>query len=451
MYWYGIDTAVASDPELAIQVAAASKIAVVRKYIARRLTSLGGAGTDSVVALLGHSSDPVAQGELLSGIHEALRGQRHQPMPKNWTEVYSRLAASAASEVRLQADKLALVFGDTIAAETLRQVRGTNSKATPARRREALVALVESRAANLAEVLQKLLDDSDVRGDAIRGLAAYADPHTPESILRRYSDWSPAEKRDAIDTLSARPEYALALLKAVENHEIPAADISVFAARQLQQFRNSQINSRLAKVWGEVKESSGDKQQQLALYKSILTPEFLKGGDPARGRVVFNRTCALCHTLYGEGGQVGPDLTGSNRRNLDYVLQKLTDPSAAVPNDYRMQIIVLEDGRLISGIVREQNPQSVTVQTDRQRIVLPRGDIVQMKASKLSMMPEGQLDKMTHEEIRDLVGYLHTATQTPLSANGGATGDAKPADTTPSKTVPTTATPATTNKPTSSR
>ena len=123
---------------------------------------------------------------------------------------------------------------------------------------------------------------------------------------------------------------------------------------------------------------------------------------------------AQCHTLYGVGGQVGPDLTGSNRHNLDYLLQKLTDPSAAVPNDYRMQIIVLEDGRLISGIVREQTLRSVTVQTDRQKLVIPRGDIAQMKPSKLSMMPEGQLEKMSREELRDLIGYLQTRVQTPL-------------------------------------
>ncbi len=79
-----------------------------------------------------------------------------------------------------------------------------------------------------------------------------------------------------------------------------------------------------------------------------------------------------------------------------------------------MQIIVLEDGRLISGIVREQTLRSVTVQTDRQKLVIPRGDIAQMKPSKLSMMPEGQLEKMSREELRDLIGYLQTRVQTPL-------------------------------------
>jgi putative membrane-bound dehydrogenase-like protein len=413
MYWYGIESAVPKNPALALRLAASSKIGVVRRYIARRLTGAGNTAVESVIALLGHSADPAVQSDLLGGIHEALSGHRHEAMPNGWKEVYARLANSPASDVRLQADKLALVYGDSAAARTLQQMM-QNSTADAARRREALVALVDARPAGLAPLLQKLLDDAALRSDALRGLAAYADAHTPELILHSYAAWDAAQKRDAIDTLCARPEYALALLDAVEKKEIPASDISVFAARQLRQFRNSQINAKLTKVWGSINESTGDKQQKMARFKSILTPEFLKQADLARGRVMFSRTCAQCHTLYGVGGQVGPDLTGSNRHNLDYLLQKLTDPSAAVPNDYRMQIIVLEDGRLISGIVREQTLRSVTVQTDRQKLVIPRGDIAQMKPSKLSMMPEGQLDKMSREEMLDLIGYLQTRVQTPL-------------------------------------
>ena len=96
--------------------------------------------------------------------------------------------------------------------------------------------------------------------------------------------------------------------------------------------------------------------------------------------------------------------------------QKVIDPSAAVPKQYQMQVITLSDGRLITGIVREQNSKSVVVQTDTQQLVLAAEDIEKMKPSKLSMMPERQFDKLKPEEIRDLLGYLATHSQVPLPA-----------------------------------
>jgi putative heme-binding domain-containing protein len=121
-----------------------------------------------------------------------------------------------------------------------------------------------------------------------------------------------------------------------------------------------------------------------------------------------------CHTLYGVGGKIGPDLTGSNRDHVDYVLNQVIDPSAAVPTQYQMQVITLNDGRLITGIVQEKTARSVVVQTATQRLVLAAEDIDQMKPSRMSMMPERQFDKMTPEEIRDLLGYLATHSQVPL-------------------------------------
>ena len=56
-----------------------------------------------------------------------------------------------------------------------------------------------------------------------------------------------------------------------------------------------------------------------------------------------------CHTLFGEGGKVGPDLTGSNRANLDYALMNILDPSAVIAKEYRPTIVITTDGRVITG------------------------------------------------------------------------------------------------------
>src|SRR5207253_9384604 len=122
-------------------------------------------------------------------------------------------------------------------------------------------------------------------------------------------------------------------------------------------------------------------------------PDFMHAADPAAGRAVFSKTCGQCHSLFGEGGKIGPDLTGSNRANLDYVLQKVIDPNTAVPNDYQMQLIVLKDGRLVSGIIRQHTPRALVVQTETEQLTLATDDIEQMKSSGQSLMPERQLDK----------------------------------------------------------
>ncbi len=298
-----------------------------------------------------------------------------------------------------------------IARPRIRSSEQRRTRAAPDVRRQVLAALVEAHADGLAEVLQQLLDDSAMRSAALEGLAAYDDSRTPESILSHYPQFSPDEKRQAIDTLSARPSFAIALLNAIAAKQIPAADISIQAARQMQNLKNHQIDDKLARVWGALRESAADKKEQIQKYKYLLTPEFMKTANPAAGRAVFAETCAKCHSLYGTGGKIGPDLTGANRGNVDYVLQKVVDPNTAVPADYQMQLITLGDGRLVSGIIRQRGPKAVIVQTETQLLTISQGDIDQIKPSGQSMMPDRQLDKLTREQIRDLFGYLATKTQ----------------------------------------
>ena len=130
---------------------------------------------------------------------------------------------------------------------------------------------------------------------------------------------------------------------------------------------------------------------------------------------MFNRTCLSCHRLYDAGGDVGPDLTGSDRRNLDYLLENILDPHAAVGRDYRLTTVATTDGRVVSGIVREQNDKALVIQTANEKIALPREEVEAMKASEDSMMPEGLLDPLSEGEVRDLISYLFTTDQVPAA------------------------------------
>jgi len=121
---------------------------------------------------------------------------------------------------------------------------------------------------------------------------------------------------------------------------------------------------------------------------------------------VYTKNCAACHKLFGEGGNIGPELTGSQRANLDYVLENMLDPSAVVPREYQVSIITTENGRTLTGIIKEETERALTVQTQNEVVIIPKNEIESRRQSNLSMMPEGMMERMTNEEVRDLVGYL---------------------------------------------
>ncbi|MDZ4287335.1 MAG: c-type cytochrome, partial [Prosthecobacter sp.] len=137
-----------------------------------------------------------------------------------------------------------------------------------------------------------------------------------------------------------------------------------------------------------------------------LTPENLAKGDPVKGHFVFQAVCAVCHKLYGEGGAIGPDLTGGDRHKLTFLLENMIDPSAIVPADYRVSVFKLKDGRTLTGVMPEQNARTVTIQTPAERLVIERSQIGEQTQLPMSLMPEGQLTALGEEQVRHLLTYL---------------------------------------------
>ncbi len=160
--------------------------------------------------------------------------------------------------------------------------------------------------------------------------------------------------------------------------------------------------------------SAAEKQALIDRYKAALSSDTLAKADTSAGRALFNKTCANCHVLYGAGRKVGPDLTGSNRKNLDYLLENIVDPSASVGADFRVLLVTLADGRVISGVVSQQNERTITLETPQEPLTLDRREIDESKQSPNSLMPDGQLQNLSAQEIRDLIGYLMSSDQVPL-------------------------------------
>jgi putative heme-binding domain-containing protein len=225
-------------------------------------------------------------------------------------------------------------------------------------------------------------------------------------ILARYESLDPPSRLQALQTLTSRVEWAEPLLDAVESQKIDRRELTAYTVRQVHSLGDADLNRRISELWGEVRPTSADRQRQLQRLRRQLSADTLSHADLAAGRVIFQRQCATCHRFFAEGGTVGPDITGMPRTNIDYLLENIVDPSAAVARDYRMQVVETVDGRVLTGLVENENEQAVTLLTVNERIVVPTTEIEHRSESNVSMMPDGLLNPMTTEEIRDLIGYV---------------------------------------------
>lgn len=414
MIWYGIEPLVDTDLARFLSLAETARLPLVRRHVARRAAVLprNEAALEQLTSLLARLDDD-ARREVLAGIRVGLEGRRQVPRPAPWATTYPNLQQSPDAEVREAALELALVFDDPAAFAQL-QRQAAERQTDAATRNRALRSLLARRPAGVDRLLLQLVDDPATRQTAIRGLAEYPHADTPTVLLTGYRQYDAATRQDALQTLASRAAWAHALLDAIEKGQIPRGDVTAYTARQLQSLADEQVRARVRALWGELRTTRAAAARRIADVKKRLTPTVLKSADRAAGRAVFQMHCANCHKLFDAGGQIGPELTGAQRFNLDYLLENLGDPSAAVSKDFQLHVIETTDGRVVTGMIAGDTDRALTVQTVNERLVIPRGEIAERTASPLSLMPEGVLDKLTFEQLRDLIAYLGSPAQVPL-------------------------------------
>lgn len=382
-----------------------------------------GEGVAVLIDVLSGSDDPQFQLDILKGINGAMEGRRRVSAPKGWAAVRDRLLASGDREVRLQAQSLAVVFGDAAAFDVMRKTLAERT-ADAAERRHALASLLAAADPKLPPVLHALLDDEALREPALLAMASYGDPKAPDLVLSRYHRFDPAARRAALSTLAGRADYATKLIAAVRSGTVPVKELTAATARQLRDLGDPKIDAFVDDVWGVTRTSPKEKTDLMARYKALLTEDRLRSANASHGRAVFARTCGQCHTLYGEGGAVGPDLTGSNRFNLDYVLQNVIDPSAVIAKEFQVTLIRTKDGRVVSGIAQEGD-HAVKIVSETGTVVVPHEDVDKQKRSELSMMPDGLIHGLSDKDVADLVAYLRTTNQVPLPDGAAAAAGAR--------------------------
>ncbi len=371
----------------------------------------GGLGRLTVLAT--ESTDPVVRKDILRGMEAALRGRIGLAAPLGWDLLEASVTSGGDAETRSLVRSLGVVFGSRLALEALRSTV-VDQGAAPGDRNVALTTLLRTRSSSLVELLQTLTADPVTRGLAIRGLAGFDDPRTAGVILSIFGRLESVEQRDALNTLASRVTYARPLLEAVRSQVVPKSLLTADLVRQLRSLKDLGVTGTLGEIWGVVRETSPDMVAEVERVKRIYNAGGSTPGNASRGRVVFNQICAQCHRLFESGGVVGPDITGANRSDINYLLQNILYPNAVIPNEYRASTVALKDDRVLTGLVRSQDAVSLVIQTANETVTVPRSEVSKVEMTEVSMMPEGLIAGLSDPQIRDLIYYLSRPGQVPL-------------------------------------
>jgi putative membrane-bound dehydrogenase-like protein len=416
LIWTGLIPVAESNPELLAELAAECKIPVVTRQIARRLGEELASRPEGVNSLIGvaiRGSEEI-RSEILTGLTDALAGWRSAPEPRRWKELRGLIEmTTATTRTRDRARALDVLFGDGRALDELRRL-ALDGNAELAARKSALATLVQSRPSDLESICARLIRTRFLNVVAVRGLAYSEDPAIGSLIADSYRSFHPSERPAALEVLASRPSFAQALLDRIAAGKIDRAELTPFYVRQIQSLGDPETNARLAEVWGELRTTHEDRRNQIEILRGRLDPATLNLADRRRGRALFDRVCGTCHRMYGHGSEIGPDLTGAQRHDLDYLLENLLDPSATVPADFRMTTVATRDGRVLNGLVREPTQQTIKLVTQTETLTLNRDEIEAIEPSRHSLMPDGLLDPLSPEEIRELIAYLMHPVQVPL-------------------------------------
>lgn len=410
LIWYRIEPLLMSNVESAIALARSSQIPLVRQNIVRRMAAEIEKQPAALEKLLKESindSLPIRR-DILEGLSLGLEGWSQANQPSSWLGFASTLTGNSndkASDVG-RVDELNQVFGEGRTAKSLLKI-ALDRSASESVRKQAIISLGKATVSE-DEIfsLKPLLTKREFAVDLLKTMTKFDSPMVPEMVFALFKKLRGDAKSAAVDTLTARPQWARQLLEKIAAGKVDRRFFTAWHARQVNAFEEKELSDLLATVWGAVRQTSKERMTEMATFSKLLTEERLNHANLENGQRVFSQVCGSCHRMFGKGGQIGPDLTGANRTNLNYLLENMLDPSATLAASYRSSLILLEDGRLITGVVVEETDRIIGVQTKDEIVKIDKNMIEDRKQSDQSLMPEGLLKPLTEAQKVDLIAWL---------------------------------------------
>ncbi len=246
---------------------------------------------------------------------------------------------------------------------------------------------------------------ADFRGRVLDALGRLDSQKVAAVVLAAYPRMEPDLKPKAVELLTDRPAWAASLLEAIGRGEVAKDALNVNQVRKLLASKDEAVAAKVRATWGTLREGRNPAREQVvARMKAMLKSS---PGDPNSGRLAFNKVCAQCHKIYGEGQEVGPELTSNGRNDWDQLISNVFDPSLVIGSAYQAVSVATADGRVLTGLLAEDGKDRVVLKGQGGKVeTIPRSDIADMKTNEASLMPEDLEKQLTPKEIADLFAFL---------------------------------------------
>lgn len=424
LLWWSLESKATSDREAVLKLFSKPEFwqvkmvqDVILERIMQRYAMAGGDENYAMCAkLLKLAPSDQHKEKLMVGMLEAFRGQKITNLPEDLSKGLAEYQKSLG-ETDLA---LALRLGDKDATSRALKIIADKNADRPTRLTYIeILGQLKTKAAigPLTSILSLTGSDThSLKRVALQALMNFENPSIGKSILARYHS-TLLDEHDVRGTaqrvLASRKAWSKQFLNEVDAWRIKANTIPLDVVQQMALHDDPDIKASIKKHWGKVRGSTpAEKQEEMQRVARLVKAG---GGQFSSGKVLFNKTCAVCHTLYGEGGKAGPKLTGYERDNLDFMLLAVVDPSAAIREEFTNFLIVTDDGRTVTGLIDEQTTKTITLRDVKgQTVLINKDEIEILKALDLSLMPDGLTKNLSDQEVKDLFSYIMSRTP-----NGG--------------------------------
>ncbi|QDU29879.1 Cytochrome c [Anatilimnocola aggregata] len=256
----------------------------------------------------------------------------------------------------------------------------------------------------------------DLKPAVIAGIAQqgkYADV-TWQELLIKYESQPLGVKRALIDNSFRRTDGPKLLMEQVAAGVIQPAEIDPLRRKQLLESKDAAIKKQAAELFAAL--NPANRQQALEEYQPVLT----LAADGNRGKIVFEKNCSNCHRVGDVGVNVAPDISDSRTKTAAQILADIIQPNRAIDSNFLGYQVLLADGTIASGLLAAETSTSITLkQPGGKTLTLARDEIEQLKATGVSLMPDGLEKNIPPADMADLLAYLkgwrYLDGKTPLS------------------------------------
>lgn len=376
--------------------------------LAKRYALAGGEeNLNSCADLLALTNDETLRSKFIAGIASAFEGAEMPKLPEALQKALNDyMAKQNDGDITL-----ALRSGNADALAKALKLLG-DAQATNAARIAIAKTLAELGESDAVMPMVAILKSSAVpslKRGILQSAAKFDDKRIPEALLLGWEGQIAGDKalrEDALRVMAGRKEWALILMNFVNEWKVPAKHFTIDIVRQLSLHKDADIDANIEKHWRGLLATgpTSEKKSEAERIKAVIQTGL---GDAEKGKLHFTARCAICHKLFGEGGAIGPELTGYDRANVDFWLDNLFTPSLEIREGFGAYTVKTKGGQLLTGLMDSQDANGIVIKDlAGNKTAVKQTDIEKLEASPVSLMPEGLTGGMSEADLKHFFAYL---------------------------------------------